>query len=109
MRQLEYIEDLLTEHANEAKCEELLSSACSCLNNYDVETAFNEVNKAIELLKLEVRTDCSKEKKSLLKESAENLQMLTQMMRQGNRNLEKDLNESLARVHKTIMQCNREI
>ena len=109
MQQLEYTEDLLTEHANAEKCEELLSSACDCLNNYDAETAYNEVSKAIELLKLEVRTTCSKGKKSLLKESAENLQILTQMMKQGDRNLEKNLNESLARVHKTIMQCNREI
>lgn len=109
MRQLEYIEDLLTEHANAETCEELLSSACDCLNNYDVETAFNEVNKVIELLKLEVRTNCSKERRSLLKESAEKLQMLAQEMRQGNRNLEKSLSESLSRIHKTITQCNRKI
>ena len=106
--QLEYIEELLIEHANAEKCEELLSSACNCLDNYDTETAFNEVNKAIELLKLEVRTDSSKEKKSFRKESAEKLQMLTQEMKQGNRNLEKNLNEALIRVYKTVMQCNRE-
>lgn len=109
MRQLEYIEDLLTENANAEKCEELLSSACNSLNDYDVETAFNEVNKAIELLKLEVRTECSKEKKNFFKESAEKLKMLTQEMKEGNRNLEKNLYESLTRVYRTIMQCNRAV
>ena len=106
MRQLEYIEDLLTENANADKCEELLSSARNCLNNYDAETAFNEVNKAIEILKLEVRTDYPSKKKSILKDSAEKLQMFTQEKKEGNRNLENKLNESLARVHRTIMKCN---
>lgn len=63
MRQLEHIEDLLVKPANE-------------------ETAFNEVNKAIELLKLEAETNCSKEKKNFLKETAEKLQIITHMMKQ---------------------------
>ncbi len=68
MRQLEHIENLLTKPANK-------------------EVAFNEVNKAIELLKLEA----TKEKKSLLKGSAEKLQILTYMMqKQHLRNLPKN-------------------
>jgi len=106
MTQLEYMEGLLIESANVGKCEELLSNACTCLDNYDSETAFNEINRAIDILKLDVRTSCSKERRNLLKDSTETLQMLTHEMKLGNRNQEISLSASLTRVHKTIMQCN---